>query len=212
LEQSSNDPDDLYVAIEDAHGRTGVVVHPDPLAVLASEWTEWVIYYEEFSGGGLGIVNPEFPSGPDFGAVKKMFIGVGDPSRRRPRQIEPQMAVGPAADTSAKGMLIADAFVATGPNVRVLTGYVHLGHPEGPPVSGAKVTLSNDNGPDPCGTYWCHTLGDPVAGYYTAIVNECPGRYEILAEKQSVGRSASGLLAPHLENILESMNIDLIPD
>ena len=60
-----NDPASLYVAIEDNKGKLVVVTHPDINAVLATTWTEWKIPLSQFTGVNLG-------------AVKKMYIGVGD--------------------------------------------------------------------------------------------------------------------------------------
>jgi regulation of enolase protein 1 (concanavalin A-like superfamily) len=60
-----NDADDLYVAIEDSAGKKAIVVHEDPEAVLATEWTQWSIPLSRFTGVSLS-------------KVKKMYLGVGD--------------------------------------------------------------------------------------------------------------------------------------
>ncbi|MHC4519579.1 MAG: DUF1349 domain-containing protein, partial [Planctomycetota bacterium] len=65
VEMASNDPDQLYVAIEDTSGNVDVVVHPDPAAVGSADWTEWVIPLSE-----LGTINPARAS--------VLYVGVGD--------------------------------------------------------------------------------------------------------------------------------------
>ncbi|MHC4520101.1 MAG: hypothetical protein ACYTAS_16035, partial [Planctomycetota bacterium] len=65
VEMPSNDPDQLYVAIEDTAGNLQVVVHPDPAAVGAADWQEWPIPFSELSGVNLS-------------RVAVMYIGVGD--------------------------------------------------------------------------------------------------------------------------------------
>ncbi len=60
----SNDPDDLYVALQDSNNNIGVVVNPDPAAVNVTEWTEWKIPLTEF--------------GVNLSRIKTLFIGVGD--------------------------------------------------------------------------------------------------------------------------------------
>jgi hypothetical protein len=62
---TGNDADELYVAVQDNAGKIAVVVNPDPMAVLATDWTQWKIPLTQFTGVNLG-------------AVKKMYIGVGD--------------------------------------------------------------------------------------------------------------------------------------
>jgi len=65
-----NDPASLYVAIQDSAGKVAVVTNPDTNVVLATDWTEWKIPLSQFTGVNLG-------------AVKKMYIGVGD--RKAPK-------------------------------------------------------------------------------------------------------------------------------
>ena len=60
-----NDPDNLYVALQDNAGRTGVVTYPD--GVLASEWTAWEIALTEFSSQGVNLAG-----------ITRMMIGAGD--------------------------------------------------------------------------------------------------------------------------------------
>ena len=62
----ANDADDLYVAVEDSGGRVAVMPHPDPAAVVTTDWTRWDIPIADITAAGA---NPA--------AVKKMYIGVG---------------------------------------------------------------------------------------------------------------------------------------
>jgi len=63
---AGNLPAPLYVIVEDTAGKTAKVVHPDPLAVLATEWQEWQISWDD-----LAAVN--------LGSVQALTIGVGNP-------------------------------------------------------------------------------------------------------------------------------------
>ncbi|UCD50118.1 MAG: discoidin domain-containing protein, partial [Phycisphaerales bacterium] len=65
VEQPSNDPAQLYVALEDTNGRVAVVAHPDAGAVGASQWQEWRIPYSAFANVNLG-------------SVRTIYVGVGD--------------------------------------------------------------------------------------------------------------------------------------
>jgi len=65
-----NDPASLYIALQDSAGKLAVVTNADTSAVLGTEWTEWRIPLSQFTGVNLG-------------AIKKMYIGVGD--RNAPR-------------------------------------------------------------------------------------------------------------------------------
>ena len=60
-----NDPASLYVAIQDSAGKLAVVTNPDTNIVLTTQWTQWKIPLSQFTGVNLG-------------AVKKVYIGVGD--------------------------------------------------------------------------------------------------------------------------------------
>jgi len=62
---ASNTADQLYVAVEDSAGKSAVVKHEDPNAVLLETWDEWNIDLKDFIGVNMA-------------AVKKMVIGVGD--------------------------------------------------------------------------------------------------------------------------------------
>jgi regulation of enolase protein 1 (concanavalin A-like superfamily) len=61
--EAGNDPEPLYVAVEDGNGRVAVVTHPE--ASIRSGWTEWRIPFSELSGVNLGD-------------VQRMYIGLGD--------------------------------------------------------------------------------------------------------------------------------------
>jgi len=63
--KTANASDSLYVAIQDASGKTAVVAHEDPAVVKTSAWTQWKIPLSQFTGVNLA-------------AVKKLYIGVGD--------------------------------------------------------------------------------------------------------------------------------------
>jgi len=65
VEQPSNDPGQLYVALEDTNGRVAAVGYPDQGAVGAAGWQEWQIPHSAFTGVNLG-------------SVRTMYIGVGD--------------------------------------------------------------------------------------------------------------------------------------
>ncbi|MBN2132483.1 MAG: hypothetical protein JW741_23475 [Sedimentisphaerales bacterium] len=70
---ADNDPEPLYVAIEDIAGRVAVVMHPDADAVLASEWRKSHIALADLQAAGV-----------DVASVGKMIIGLGD--RDNPRE------------------------------------------------------------------------------------------------------------------------------
>lgn len=54
------------MALEDSAGNVQVVNHPDPLAVLLTDWQAWEIPFSSLSGVNLSN-------------VRTMYIGVGDP-------------------------------------------------------------------------------------------------------------------------------------
>jgi hypothetical protein len=66
-----NDPDTLYVAVEDSSRNVGVSVHPDATAVTTTDWAEWVIPLSDFGGVNLA-------------KVEKLYIGVGDRNDPQP--------------------------------------------------------------------------------------------------------------------------------
>ncbi len=57
----------LYVAIEDASKKVGVVVHPDPAVVTSTKWIQWKIPFRAFTDAGVNMAR-----------VKKMYLGIGD--------------------------------------------------------------------------------------------------------------------------------------
>jgi len=67
-QSTGNEPEQLYVAIEDSSGTSKAYEHPDnPNAVLLSGWQRWDIPFSVFSDAGV-----------DLTSVQKLSIGVGD--------------------------------------------------------------------------------------------------------------------------------------
>ena len=65
--EGANTIDALYFALEDSSGTRVDVLCSDEVAVGTGEWMEWLISYSEFTG-------------VDMTRVKKIIVGVGDPS------------------------------------------------------------------------------------------------------------------------------------
>jgi len=65
--QAMNTAAPLYVAIEDASKKIGVVVHSDPAVVTSMKWVQWKIPFRAFTDAGVNMAR-----------VKKMYIGIGD--------------------------------------------------------------------------------------------------------------------------------------
>jgi hypothetical protein len=65
--------DSLYVGLGDSSNHVGVVTHPDAGVIQASKWTQWKIPLSDFVDAGV-----------DLGAVRKLFVGVGDPADPKP--------------------------------------------------------------------------------------------------------------------------------
>ncbi len=65
--------DFLYVGLGDSSNRVGVVSHPDPEIIQASQWTAWKIPLSAFTDADVNL-----------GAVRKLFVGVGDPNDPKP--------------------------------------------------------------------------------------------------------------------------------
>ena len=57
----------LYVTVEDAAKKIGVMVHPDPGVVTSMKWVQWKIPFRSFTDAGVNMAR-----------VKKMYLGVGD--------------------------------------------------------------------------------------------------------------------------------------
>ena len=65
-----NDPEKIYVVVEDTTGTTGIANHPDnPDATTFAEWTEWLIDLAEIAAQGV-----------DLSHVKTLTIRIGDKS------------------------------------------------------------------------------------------------------------------------------------
>jgi len=65
-----NDPEKIYVVIEDTTGKTGIANHPDnPDATTFAEWTEWLIDLADLAAQGV-----------DLSHVKTLTIRIGDKS------------------------------------------------------------------------------------------------------------------------------------
>ena len=61
----TNEPETLYVAIEDSSGQAAVVSHADAQAVTGADWQEWVIPLSEFGG-------------VDLTSVETVYLGFGN--------------------------------------------------------------------------------------------------------------------------------------
>jgi hypothetical protein len=87
-----NEPAALYVAVEDGAGHVAVVTHPDPLAVLSTDWQEWQIPFSELGGVNLGNVSIIYigvgdrdnPSAAGMGLIYVDDIGYGRPAPDAP--------------------------------------------------------------------------------------------------------------------------------
>ena len=71
VDHPGNSPDSLYIAAEDTGGSVAVVTHPDPGAVLTSDWQRWTVDLDTVAGVNLR-------------SIKKMYIGVGDRDAPQP--------------------------------------------------------------------------------------------------------------------------------
>ncbi len=63
--RSGNAPEPLYVTLEDSAGKTATVVHPDPDAAQAGQWTEWSIPFSAFAAVNAG-------------RIETMIVGLGN--------------------------------------------------------------------------------------------------------------------------------------
>ncbi len=66
---SGNTPEAFYAAVQDSAGKTKVVTCPDLAVISTGNWAQWDIALSQFSSAGVNL-----------GSVKKMMVGVGDPS------------------------------------------------------------------------------------------------------------------------------------
>jgi len=65
---ANNDPEQLYMALEDSAGRVGVVNHPDgPASSQTGDWTLWAVDLAEFADQGVNL-----------SGIKKIMLGLGD--------------------------------------------------------------------------------------------------------------------------------------
>lgn len=71
--EATNNPEPFYVALEDSGHWIGIVNHPDPNALLTTEWREWQIRLTTFSFGPVDVTT-----------VTHMYIGVGDHQNPKP--------------------------------------------------------------------------------------------------------------------------------
>ena len=66
--QETNNPNVLYVGIQDAAGKKAVLNHPGGAdVVLATSWIEWVTNLQDAAAQGV-----------DLARVKTLYLGVGD--------------------------------------------------------------------------------------------------------------------------------------
>jgi hypothetical protein len=63
--RAGNAPAQLYVAVEDASKKVGIVVYPDKTVTSVAQWTQWKIPLSGFTAVNLA-------------KVKKLYLGLGD--------------------------------------------------------------------------------------------------------------------------------------
>jgi hypothetical protein len=63
--RSGNAPAQLYVVVEDASKKVGIVAYPDTAVTSAAAWTQWKIPLSSFADVNLA-------------QVKKLYVGLGD--------------------------------------------------------------------------------------------------------------------------------------
>jgi hypothetical protein len=63
--RDDNAPGQVYVAVEDASKKVGVVAYPETAITGAAQWTQWKVPLSSFTGVNLA-------------KVKKLYLGVGD--------------------------------------------------------------------------------------------------------------------------------------
>jgi hypothetical protein len=66
-----NDPDRLYLTVQDSANKSVTLAHPDPGAVNVTAWTEWKIPLSDLAGVSLN-------------KVKRLYFGVGDKDNPAP--------------------------------------------------------------------------------------------------------------------------------
>ena len=70
---SDNGPGQLYLLIEDDSGHIATMIHPDPDAVLATEWQQWSIPLADLIADDMDVT-----------AIRKISIGIGDLDNPQP--------------------------------------------------------------------------------------------------------------------------------
>ena len=70
---SDNGPGQLYLSIEDEAGQITFMIHPDPNAVLTTEWRQWSIPLADLIADGVDVTS-----------IRKITIGVGDLDNPQP--------------------------------------------------------------------------------------------------------------------------------
>jgi hypothetical protein len=71
--EADNNPEPLYVSVEDSVGQIATLTHPDADAVQATKWRKWHISLADLKAQGV-----------DVATVKKIYIGVGDRNNPQP--------------------------------------------------------------------------------------------------------------------------------
>jgi hypothetical protein len=99
--EAGNDPETLYVALEDSAAQVRVATHPNPEALQVVGWQPWYINPQQFSGVNLASVKKVYlgvgnRNNPQMGGSGKLYI---DDIRVCPPQCVPSLGK-PAADLS----------------------------------------------------------------------------------------------------------------
>jgi hypothetical protein len=63
----TNDPDRVYVGVQDSDDKVKAVSYADPAATLLPTWQEWNIDLKELSNAGINLKS-----------IKKLYLGVGN--------------------------------------------------------------------------------------------------------------------------------------
>jgi hypothetical protein len=169
-----NDPQPLYMAVEDSAGRIQVVTHPDPAVTTTVEWTEWQIPLSEFTGVNLNN-------------IRKVYLGVGD----RNRLLYQAGMISAAAAAGSSGTVYFDCFTLCGPRANAyLNGYVR-NKSTNAGISGAKVVFTG--GPPTSygsnGYYWI-TLAKGTYTVTATATNYTPNTFTLtIAPVQISGRT-----------------------
>jgi hypothetical protein len=92
--ETDNDPETLYLALEDSAAQVRVASHPDPTALQVAGWQAWYIDLQRFSGVNLASIKKVYlgvgnRNNPQMGGSGKLYI---DDIRVCPPQCVPSMA------------------------------------------------------------------------------------------------------------------------